>query len=351
MGKILSAAMGNPRFVFLQYRLSIKEQFEKPCRGSTGIPASARPGKSIGKTWLLEGLGMVAQKKSRPAKTEKNGVVDQANDVAEKAKNNVWIDRLTRLGYAARGLIYGLIGFLAVQVIVTGRGAITDQSGALSTIASQPFGKVLMVVVAVGLVGLLIWGIVRAIADPYRKGSDFKGLVQRAGYFISGISYGALLFPTLRLITGSPQQSGNSSQQAEQMAAGILTRPWGPWLVGLVGGVLIGVGGYRIYRGLKGRLNERFKSYDMKPEERKWAERTGRIGYVAFGLVLAIIGVLAVLAATTLDPNRVGGLDEALTFLARQPYGPWLLAAVAVGLMAYAVYSLMGARWFRIKEL
>lgn len=298
---------------------------------------------------------MVAQKKSRPAKSKGNNIVDDAvdgaNEMAKKAKNNVWVDRLTRLGYAARGLIYGLIGFLAVQVIFTGRGEITDQAGALSTIAAQPYGKGLMIIVAIGLLGLLFWGIVRAVADPYRKGSDFKGLVTRAGYLVSGISYGALLIPTLRLIAGLGQQSGGSSQQAQQITAGILTLPWGPWVIGLAGIVLTGVGGYRIYSGLKGKLNEQFKSYDMKPEEHKWAERTGRIGYTAFGLVLVITGVLAVLAAISLDPSKVGGLDQALTFLSHQPYGPWLLAAIALGLIAYAIYSFMGARWFRIKEL
>lgn len=294
---------------------------------------------------------MVAQKKNQSIKAKGNGFKDGANEVAEKAKNNVWVDRLTRLGYAVRGLIYGLIGFFAVRLIFTGDGKITDQTGALSTIAAQPFGKVLMIVVAVGLVGLVMWGIVRAIADPYRKGSDFKGLVTRAGYFVSGISYGALLVPTMQLITGAGAQAQGSSEQAQQMAAGIFTKPWGPWLIGLVGIVLTGVGGYRIYRGLQGRLNERFKSYDMKPEERKWAERMGHIGYVAFGLVLTIIGVLAVLAATSLDPNKIGGLDQALAFLSTQPYGPWLLGAVALGLIAYAIYSFMGARWFRIKEL
>jgi hypothetical protein len=289
---------------------------------------------------------MVAQKKS-----VQNQASDDAKQVAKKAKNNPWIDRLTRLGYAARGVIYGLVGFLAVQVIFTGRGRITDQTGAMSTIASEPYGKVLMILIAVGLVGLVIWGVVRAVADPFHKGKDFKGLVSRGGYLVSAISYAALMIPTLRLISGAGQQGGSSSQQAQQMAAGILTQPWGPWLIGAIGLVLIGVGLFRIFSGVKGKLNERLKSYKMSGDEYKWATRLGRLGYIAFGTVLVIIGVLALLAATTLDPNKVGGIDQALTFLSQQAYGPWLLAAVALGLIAYAVYSLMGARWFRIKEL
>lgn len=291
---------------------------------------------------------MVTEKKSRPAEAASGAGID-AGEMAHKAKNNVWVDRLTRLGYAARGLIYGLIGFLAVQVISTGNGDITDQTGALQWIASQPYGKIVMIIVAVGMAGLVIWGVVRAIADPYHKGSDTKGLITRAGYLVSAISYGVLLGVTLRLITGVGQQGG--TQQAQQTAAGMLTQPWGPWLLGLAGVVLIAVGGYRIYGGWRGKLNEQLKSYDMSEDQRKWATRLGRIGYIAFGTVLAVVGLLAVLAATTLDPNKVGGLDQALAFLARQPYGPWLLIAVSLGLIAFAAYSLMGARWFRIKEL
>jgi hypothetical protein len=278
-----------------------------------------------------------------------NNVAGEAKRVARQAKNNPWIDRLTRIGYATRGVIYGLIGFLAIQTLL-GRGKITDQKGVLNTIAAQPFGKVLMILIAVGLVGLLIWGIVRAVADPYHKGKDMKGIVARVGYFISGLSYGALLFPTLQLISGKGS-GGSSSQQAQQAAAGIFTKPWGPWLVGLVGLALIGVAVYRIRSGVTGKLAERFNAYDMTSEQRELAQQMGRFGYIAIGIVFGVIGILAVLAATTLDPHKVAGLDQALAFLAKQPYGPWLLGLVAFGLMAFAIYSFMGALWFRIKEL
>lgn len=294
---------------------------------------------------------MVAQKSSGKPNSVADGARDVANgakNAARSAKNNPWIDRLTRIGYATRGLIYGLMGYLAFQVFF-GRGKITDQTGALATIAAQPYGKVLMIVIAVGLVGLLIWGIVRGIADPYHKGSDLKGMISRAGYIVSGISYGALLMPTLQLIRGASR--GSSTQQTQQAAAGMLTKPWGPWVIGLVGLVLMGAGLYRMYLGVKGKLTERLKSYEMTEAQRKWAVRLGRIGYIALGFVLTVTGGLAVLAATTFDPHKIGGLDSALVFIAHQPYGPWLLALVGLGLIAFAIYSFMGAIWFRIKEL
>jgi hypothetical protein len=289
---------------------------------------------------------MVARKKGGAEQ-----FAQDAKDLAEDVRGNAWIDRMTRLGYAVRGIIYGLIGFLAARLALTGSGQITDQAGVLSAIAMRPFGRVLLMVIAVGLLGMLIWGIIRAVTDPYRKGNDLKGLASRAGYMISGLSYGALLLPTLRMLTGAGQSSGSSSEQAQQTTAGILTQPWGPWLVGAVGLALMGVGVGRIILGVRGKLTERLKAYAMSSDQRRLARHAGRAGYIAHGLSLGLTGFLALLAATSLDAEKVGGLDQALRFLLEQPYGPWLLGLMAVGLIAYALYSFMGALWFRIKEL
>ena len=277
----------------------------------------------------------------------KNG----AKEIAQTAHENTWVDTITRIGYAVRGLIYGLIGYLAAQVFITGRAEITDQTGALNKIAQQPYGKVILIVALVGLIGLAIWGVVRAVADPYRKGKEFKGIVSRAGYLVSGISYGLMLAPVLRLLNGLGGSNGSSSAQAESISAALMSRGWGPWLVGFIGAILIGVGLYRIYLGWKGKLSERLKHYEMSEEQRKLALQAGRFGYIAHGASLSLIGVLALLAALTLDPQKVGGLDQALQFLSQQAFGSFLLGALALGLIAYAVYSVMGALWFRIKEL
>jgi hypothetical protein len=279
------------------------------------------------------------------------GAVQDAKRMANSAQENIWVDRLTRIGYFSRGVIYGLIGYLAARLVFTGRGQITDQQGALAAIASHPFGKFLLIVIAVGLVGLFIWGLVRAVADPYHKGSDTKGLISRAGYLVSGISYAVLLVPTLNLIQGTGRSSGGSSQSAQNAAAGILSHSWGPLVVALIGLILIGVGIFRIYAGYKNRLNEKLKAYAMSAEQRRWAIRLGRLGYIALGIVFITLGFLALLAARTSNPSQLGGVDKALTFLARQSYGPYILAVVAVGLIAYAIYSILGAFWFRIKEL
>jgi hypothetical protein len=273
-----------------------------------------------------------------------------AKEVASSVQQTKMADRLIRVGYLTRGIVYGLIGYLAAQTVINGQGKITDQKGALASIANQPFGKWVLIVVAIGLVGLFIWGLIRAIADPMHKGSDMKGLVERAGYLVSGIAYGSLFLPTLNLITGSSMKLIPSTGQSPQSAAaGIMGQPWGPYLIGLIGLILLVVGVIRIWDGYRAKFHERFKSYEMTSEQRKWAERFGRVGYIALGIVFVTVGFLAVLAATTKNPARVSGLDGALQFLAQQPYGPWLLGLVALGLIAYAIYSFLGAFWFRIR--
>lgn len=289
---------------------------------------------------------MAVQRTRRP-----RGLILDAKGMANQAQENIWVDRLTRIGYFARGIIYGLMGLFALQLVLGGRGKITDQTGALTSLASQPLGKFFLIIVAVGLVGLFIWGLIRAIADPYHKGHDLKGIIARIGYAISGITYGALLVPALNLLQGNGKQSAGSTATAQKAAANILTRPGGQTIIELIGVVLIGVGLFRIYAGYSNRLNESLKSYEMSVEERRWAKRLGRIGYVAIGIVFIILGFLAILGATTMDPNKIGGFDKALTFVAHQPYGPLLLVVVALGLIAFAIYSIMGSLWFRIKEL
>lgn len=278
-------------------------------------------------------------------------VANDAKSAASQAKQTEVVDKVVRIGYLARGIVYGLIGYLAFMTIVNGTGKITDQRGVLATIADKPWGKFVLVIVAIGLVGLFIWGLIRAFADPMHKGNDTKGLVTRAGYLISGLSYGALFLPTFNLIRGTGGQVPNTGQSAQNTAANIMTKPWGPTLIAIVGLVILGVGLYRIYEGYKAKFHERFKSYQMTNEQRRWAVRMGRFGYVALGLVLAIIGFLAFRAATTLNPRQIQGFDGALRYLLQQPYGPILVGIVALGLIAYAIYSFMGSLWFRIKEL
>lgn len=279
-------------------------------------------------------------------KHEANNAANAARGMAQAANRNPWIERMTRIGYAVRGVIYGLMGWLAIQAIFAGKGQITNQQGVLATIASKPFGKYLLIFIAVGLLGLFIWGIIRAIADPYRQGSDAKGIVARLAYLVSGLAYGALFLATTNLLRGRPT-GGQAQIPATGGAGGFLAQPW---VFGLIGLIILGAGIYDIYAGLKVKFNTRFQAYKMTAEERRWAIRMGRFGTAALGVVLAIVGILMLTQASAAGAHKVPGFDQALLFLLDKPYGPYLVGVVALGLIAYAIYSFMGALWFRLRS-
>jgi hypothetical protein len=283
-------------------------------------------------------------------KIQANELSNGAKAAADAAKENPWLKRLARLGYATRGLLYGMIGVLAIQLMLTGAGEVTDREGVLKNIAGQPFGELLLLVIAIGLAGLALWGFIQAAASHDRETSGAKRIARRVAHLVFGASYGALLVPAINMITGPDVQQPGADQAAEQAAAGILTFPWGPWMVGGVGLLIVGLGLYQFYRSLNASFEKQFDRYKMSAGQCRLVARVGRIGIFAMGIILITCGTLAVLAAVKLDPHQVGGIDAALTFLLRQPYGRWLLGGVAAGVLAYAAYSMMGALWFRLKE-
>ena len=271
-----------------------------------------------------------------------NNAKSEGTQAARKAARSPWVSALTRLGFAARGIVYGLVGILAIQVAIGGRGGqITNQQGALNTLAQQPGGRILLIVIAVGLAGYALWGLIRAALDPLHKSSDSKGILARAGYLISAFSYGALVIPTVQLITRHPGGQGGSASQ--RTTSNLLTVSWGPWVVGAIGLAIIASSLAQISHGWQADFEMQFNSYALNARQRRWATRLGRFGYIARGIVFAIVGLFLFQAALYRDPNQVIGIDGALQELVRQPYGTLLLGIVAAGLIAFGAYSLLGA--------
>lgn len=256
-----------------------------------------------------------------------------------------WVERLARLGYAAKGLVYAIVGLLAVQAATSARGRTTDTQGALQTIAAQPFGQILLGLVAIGLVGYVLWRIVQAIYDPEGKGRDAKGIAQRIGYVLNGAVYAGLAFSALKLAIGSQVSSGNATQDS---TAQLLAQPFGQWLVGTVGAAVIGISFYQFYDAYKASFRRRLNLYQMSANEQTWATRIGRFGLAARGVVLALTGIFLIQAARDSNPQAAQGLDGALQTLAQQPQGPWLLGLVALGLIAYGTHMGVQARYGKI---
>lgn len=260
------------------------------------------------------------------------------------------IEKLARLGYATKGIVYGLVGVLAVMAALGLGGQTTDTQGALRAIAAQPYGQVLLILIAIGLAGYALWRFVEAILDPEHKGDDKKGLAKRLGYAVSGVLYAALTASAVGLILGSANQSGGQggSSQAQSITARVLAQPFGAWLVGIVGAIIIGVGFYQFYKAYSMKFRRTLKLHQMGRKEEIWAVRISRFGLAARGVVFVMIGFFLIQAGRQSQAQEVKGLDGVLQTLAQQPYGKFLLAVVALGLVAYGVYMFVQARYRRI---
>lgn len=257
-----------------------------------------------------------------------------------------WIERLARFGFVSKGVVYGIIGLLAAQAAFGTGGKTTDATGALQTLVQQPFGKFLLALVAIGLIGYVLWRFVEAIKDPENKGTDAKGLLKRASYAANGLIYTGIAYSAVRILLGlSTNNSGNSPAD---WTARILAQPFGQWLVGTAGALIIGLGFYEFYEAFTTKFHREFNLTDLTETERKWVIGICRFGLLARGIVFCIIGWFLIQAATQYDPQAAGGLDKALQSLGQQPYGPWLLGIVALGLIAYGIYMVIKARYSQL---
>jgi len=276
-------------------------------------------------------------------------IPQQAQRQAEQAARQAspWLVRLGRFGYAAKGVVYGLVGVLAVLAAGGRGGQTTDTKGALGTLVGAPPGRVLLALVALGLIGHAVWRWVQAALDTEHKGTDAKGIAARVGYAAIGVGYVSLALAAMRLAMGT---GGGSSgdQSAQDWTARVLQQPFGRWLVGLAGLAVIGVGAYQLYRAYTAKFREKLNLGEMSATEQQWVVRIGRFGFAARSVVFAIIGGFLVVAALQARSEEARGLGGALDVLAQQSYGPLLLGVVALGLVAYGAFMFAQARYRRM---
>lgn len=280
---------------------------------------------------------MAMNGKAIPDTAEMRAAVEQARR---------WVEPLGRVGFAAKGLIYVLVGGLAALAAAGAGGETTGSAGALRRIAQLPFGRVLLGVIALGLVGYAVWRFIQCYTDTENKGNGPKGLALRAGYAVSGVIHLGLAGSAALLARSAQQASGQSSTQ--HGTAWLLSQPFGQWLVGAVGAVVIGVGVYQFYLAYSVHFRKHLKLGEMSRVEETWAVRVGRAGFAARGVVLCVTGALVLLAAIRTDPSDAKGLEGSLQMLERQTYAPWLFGLVALGLVAYGLFQFVLARYRRM---
>jgi hypothetical protein len=255
------------------------------------------------------------------------------------AKPLTW---LARVGLVARGVVYLIIAVLAIKLALGDGGKAVNQQDALKTLAHQPFGKTLLILVAIGLAGYALWRLVRALVG---HGAELRDSgFDRLAALDSAIAYGILCVTAVEIIAGA----GASSGSPKETTGGVLGWPGGTVIVAIAGAVLIGVAIYQAYEGLAKKFLEDAKTGEMSPGVRKGYTALGVFGHVARGVIFTLVGYGLIKAAIDYDPQNAIGLDGALRELAEASYGPVLLGIVAVGLAGFALYSIAGARYRRV---
>jgi hypothetical protein len=247
-----------------------------------------------------------------------------------------------RFGIAARGMVYVVIGVLAVKLALGAGGKATDQQGAFKTIADQPLGTVLLAMVAIGLLGYASWRLLRAALGGTQGQDDLKDRIDGVA---SGISYAILFAAAVKILAGA---GGGGGADPDDAAGGVLGWPGGPWLVGLVGLVVIGVGLQQGYKGVTRAFMEGTDTTRMHDRVEHAYTGFGVFGHLARMVVFALIGVFLTKSALDFKPDEAVALDGALAKVADAPYGPLLLGIVAAGLIGFGAFSLVESRYRRV---
>jgi hypothetical protein len=249
---------------------------------------------------------------------------------------------LGRVGLVARGVVYAVIGILAFKLAIGSGGKTTSQSGALQTIARQPFGEVLLIALAIGLGAYAVWSLIDAVAGS--RPDDDGTLPRRVAAVASAIAYGALCVVAIKVVAGARASSGSP----RRAAAGVLGWPGGPAIVALAGLVVLGVGAYQGYKGIARRFLEDSDTGQMSHGGRAAFTALGVAGYLARAVTFALIGYGLIKAALDYSPRSAVGLDGALQKLVHASAGPLLLGLVALGFVAFALYSVVDARYHKV---
>jgi uncharacterized protein DUF1206 len=273
-------------------------------------------------------------------------IVEESRRLARNARP--WVVVAARAGHAAKGTVYVLVGALSAAAAVGRTARPADSDDAFALLLGTTAGPVLVLLIALGLLAYAAWQLIRAATDADHEGSDVKGIVSRLSDVVSGVVYGAFAFVAGTMAMTGPGPGGDA--QARDLTATVMAQPLGRWIVGVTGIVMVIGGALRIRRGWRGDLGPQLRLGELSDAARRAAIRFGRIGFAAQGIVIAIIGAFLVVATVELDPAQARGMGGALAAVAQQPYGRWLLGAMALGLVYYGLFELVRARYrsFRV---
>lgn len=264
----------------------------------------------------------------------------EAERVGREVEQSPWLDHAVRVGLVAYGVVHLLIGWLAVQLALGDREGKASSTGALAELNQQPFGGVLIVLVAIGMFLLVLWRLLEAgFAHRREDGMDKAGKI--AVSLFKAVIYGALGASAVKVATGS---GSSGSGGTDTMTAKLMDLPAGQILVVLAGLAIIGYGGFNVHRGWTEKFREHLDAQGQSGRHGSAYVRLGKVGYIAKGAAMMIIGGLFGYAGLTHDPKKSGGLDEALQEVVQAPFGPVLLGLIAVGIACYGLFCFARAK-------
>lgn len=255
-----------------------------------------------------------------------------------------WIERAARVGFLSKGIVYIIIGFLAGRA-ASGKGRPGGSSEALQVLLAQPFGRIMLYVITIGLAGYMIWRLVDAVRDASGRGDDAKGIAVRLFTAGKGLAYGLLGYQAFRMTRGG--ESGGDSGIQETVSK-ILDLPAGKFLVYALAFALIGYAIYQLTRAWNSKLGRDLSISSLPPESRKAVVAISRFGIAARALVFVVIGWLLFGAAKHRDASEAESVGGALGSIRDETYGTIILFTIAIGLAAYGVYEIVNARYRRM---
>jgi hypothetical protein len=255
-----------------------------------------------------------------------------------------WLVPLGRLGFAANGLVYVVVGVLAVQAALGRGGDTTDLGGALGHLLEAPLGRLVVGAVGVGLAGYAVWRLLQALLDSEHKGSKPAGLVQRVGFGIAALSYVALAVTAVGMALQRAGQP-NEDQSAQDRTAWLMSQPFGRYLVVLVGLIILGIAVAQCVQAYRASFEDKIHEEQLGRRTRRVVRAASRLGYLARGIAFGVIGGCVVAAGWQANPDQARGLGGALASIGAGPFGPVLLGVMGVGLIGYGLHMLIAARY------
>jgi hypothetical protein len=263
----------------------------------------------------------------------------QAERLGRKADNSKAFDHAVRVGLIAYGIVHLLIAWVAIQLALGSEKGSASSEGALSQMAKTPLGGILLYVVAAGFGALVLWQLMEAVAG-HRDAEGRKRVFKRLGSGLKVVLYGALGWSALKIAMGGGSDGGGTDTTTSK----IMAMPGGQLLVGLVGLAVLAYALRLIYRGLSESFMDKLKASGRFGDAGKAFVVLGKAGYVSKGLALMIIAGLFLWAAWTQDPEKSGGLDQALHKVLQQPFGMPMLIVLGAGIACYGLFAFAWAR-------